>query len=52
MTRRTDADEAYRQRILRLEEIEDDLRLLADTDLPIADRCENWLAALERVRGE
>jgi hypothetical protein len=45
-----DPHDAYRERIRELEEIEDELRLLADQNLPVSDRCQRLLDKLEEVR--
>jgi hypothetical protein len=40
----------YQERIGELKAVEAELRLVADTDLPVADRCQRLLDRLEAVR--
>lgn len=41
-----------KERLLELEEIEDELRLVATTGCEYANYCRNWLAELEEARNE
>jgi len=46
----TDPEDAYRSRIEELEQIEEELELLAEEDLPVSDRCQHLLTRLREVR--
>jgi chaperonin cofactor prefoldin len=46
----TDPEDAYRSRIEELEEIEEELELLAEEDLPVSERCGHLLTRLKEVR--
>jgi hypothetical protein len=43
---------AIKDRIRELEQIETELRLVANTDCPYAEYARNWLAALEEARDD
>lgn len=45
-----DDGDTIEERIRELEAIEDELRLVADSDCPYAKHAQRWLDALEEVR--
>ncbi|QLD88292.1 hypothetical protein HWV07_04285 [Natronomonas salina] len=49
--RRNITDATIEERIRKLEEIEDELRLVADTDCAYTKLARRWLRALKDVRG-